>query len=662
MPIVKVALLIGVSEYGYGLEPLPEAVKDISAMARVLESSEMGGFDEVKTLIDPNPPAMREAIQAIFADLHKNDVVLLFFSGNRVQDRSGKLYLATSITATLTTEAHPQGELVKATAVPVSFVRDIANNCPCQNQVAILNWYFHPVLSQGIVPERSSAEDNLHSQMSGERLAILTSNIDSQVALDRYNPDISVYTRYVVEGIETGSADRDRDGWISAEDLQEYVKRRVTEAAPAWIPEFYFSHNRQKIILTKVKINDEKIKYRQEVERWASRGQIAQLGIGILAKLGIGLQLNYEDCRAIEAEVMKPYREYEQRLARYEVAFTKYRENFEAIGTEFSEELLYLRKALGLRYEDVVAMEEKVNLGENSSSIWQTATPINLGEEEKNNLLNNPVESEANQREELPNISEENSTAILQPIIPLPLVIFSHEDEDNGGKESNGETNHNSISSPPSALPWYIKTPPLPLRNQTSTLDLSSQMADSPKNQILVSNLSKKILPLIVGIGGIIASLFVAISLANRSPIISPDKPENSPPSSNYLSPTSSHQVTETDEVLTPDIEPSLLRKGCWVIVNGNIRSEPASFRENVINFTKEELLVTGKQTEGGWIQVKLANGGLAWAHRDAIQNDTEMDICILRDGVKIERVDDIIPPPAPLDGANPDPIDKSRR
>ncbi|HBK63538.1 MAG TPA: hypothetical protein DD000_08465, partial [Cyanobacteria bacterium UBA11166] len=73
--MVKVALLIGVSEYGYGLEPLPEAVKDISAMARVLESSEMGGFDEVKTLIDPNPPAMREAIQAIFADLHKNDVV-----------------------------------------------------------------------------------------------------------------------------------------------------------------------------------------------------------------------------------------------------------------------------------------------------------------------------------------------------------------------------------------------------------------------------------------------------------------------------------------------------------------------------------------------------------------------------------------------------------
>lgn len=662
MPIVKVALLIGVSEYGYGLEPLPEAVKDIEAMAGVLESFEMGGFDEVKTLIDPNPPAMREAIQAIFADLHKNDVVLLFFSGNRVQDRSGKLYLATSITATLTTEAHPQGELVKATAVPVSFVRDIANNCPCQNQVAILNWYFHPVLSQGILPEKSSAEYNLHSQMSGERLAILTSNIDSQVALDRYNPDISVYTRYVVEGIETGSADRDRDGWISAEDLQEYVKRRVTEAVPAWIPEFYFSHNRQKIILTRVQVNEEKIKYRQEVERWASQGKIAQLGGGILAKLAIGLQLNPEDCRAIEAEVMKPYREYEKRLARYEVAFTKYRENFVGIGTELSEELLYLRKALGLRYEDVVAIEARVNLGENSSSIWETATPINLGEEEENNPLNNPVESAANQREELPKISDENSTAILQPIIPLPLVIFPPEDEANNPQESNSEANPNSISSPPSALPWYIKTPPLPLRNQTSTLDLSSQIADSPKTSIFGSNLSKNFFPLIVGIGGIIASLFVAISWANRAPILSPDRSKKSPPSSSYLSPTSSQKVTETDDVLTPNLDPSVLRKGCWVTVNGNIRSEPASFRENVIDFTKEELLVTGKQTEGGWIQVKLANGGLAWAHRDAIQNDTEMDICILRDGVKIERVDDIIPPTVTLDNANPDTIRKNKR
>jgi uncharacterized caspase-like protein len=42
--MAKVALLIGVSEYENGLNPLPGAVKDVEAMQRVLAHPEMGGF------------------------------------------------------------------------------------------------------------------------------------------------------------------------------------------------------------------------------------------------------------------------------------------------------------------------------------------------------------------------------------------------------------------------------------------------------------------------------------------------------------------------------------------------------------------------------------------------------------------------------------------
>jgi hypothetical protein len=59
--MAKVALLIGVSEYGSGLNPLPGAVRDVEAVQQVLQPSEMGGFDEVKLLSNPNPPVMREA-------------------------------------------------------------------------------------------------------------------------------------------------------------------------------------------------------------------------------------------------------------------------------------------------------------------------------------------------------------------------------------------------------------------------------------------------------------------------------------------------------------------------------------------------------------------------------------------------------------------------
>jgi hypothetical protein len=44
--MAKVALLVGVSEYEPGLNPLPGAVKDVDAVREVLLHPEMGGFAE----------------------------------------------------------------------------------------------------------------------------------------------------------------------------------------------------------------------------------------------------------------------------------------------------------------------------------------------------------------------------------------------------------------------------------------------------------------------------------------------------------------------------------------------------------------------------------------------------------------------------------------
>jgi branched-chain amino acid transport system substrate-binding protein len=49
----KVALLIGVSDYGSGLTALPAATKDVKAMQEVLEDPTIGGFHDVRTLINP---------------------------------------------------------------------------------------------------------------------------------------------------------------------------------------------------------------------------------------------------------------------------------------------------------------------------------------------------------------------------------------------------------------------------------------------------------------------------------------------------------------------------------------------------------------------------------------------------------------------------------
>ncbi|MEG3920819.1 caspase family protein [Microcoleus sp. T3_A4] len=96
--MAKIALLVGVSEYAEGLNPLPGAVKDVEAMQRVLRHPEMGGFDEVKMLPNPEPLAMQEAIETLFSGRDKADLALLFFSGHGVKDDSGRLYFASRLT------------------------------------------------------------------------------------------------------------------------------------------------------------------------------------------------------------------------------------------------------------------------------------------------------------------------------------------------------------------------------------------------------------------------------------------------------------------------------------------------------------------------------------------------------------------------------------
>ncbi|NEQ26981.1 MAG: sulfatase-modifying factor protein, partial [Microcoleus sp. SIO2G3] len=61
----------------------------------------------------------------------------------------------------------------------------------------------------------------------------------SEAAAHEDSAGLSVYTRYLVEGIETGAADVDSDGWIAIEELHDYASGRVKQAAPSMTPKFY---------------------------------------------------------------------------------------------------------------------------------------------------------------------------------------------------------------------------------------------------------------------------------------------------------------------------------------------------------------------------------------------------------------------------------------
>ena len=203
--MAKVALLIGVSEDEPGLNALPAAIKDVEAMQRVLQHPEMGNFAEpdVKVLKNPERQEMEEEIQALFDDRHKDDLVLFFFSGHGIKDDNSKFYLSSR-----KTRKTARGVLVRPTATVAAFLHENIKNCRSRRKVIILDCCFSGAFAEGMLAKDDGSVD-VKDQLGSEGSAVLTSSSSTEYSFEQKDSELSVYTRYLVEGLDTGEADQD---------------------------------------------------------------------------------------------------------------------------------------------------------------------------------------------------------------------------------------------------------------------------------------------------------------------------------------------------------------------------------------------------------------------------------------------------------------------
>jgi serine/threonine-protein kinase len=110
--------------------------------------------------------------------------------------------------------------------------------------------------------------------------------------------------------------------------------------------------------------------------------------------------------------------------------------------------------------------------------------------------------------------------------------------------------------------------------------------------------------------------------------------------------------------------------KTCFAVVtpDSNIRSEPSSStRQNIIRTVQSQtnIPVTGRRTQGGWIEVKLDDGRLAWAHTEVMENNQQITSCLKANKRPFQVVDDALlitkrpspsPTPKPTNSATPSP------
>ncbi len=352
--MAKVALLIGVSEYEPGLNSLPAAANDVEAMRRVLQHPEIGGFDRVTPLQNPDLLTMQNAISTLFDNCHEDDLLLLYFSGHGITDEFGKFYFTSC-----STRKTSQGKLNKGTAVPASFVHDVMENCTSNRQVVILDCCNSGAFGEGMIARDAEGKIDFKQQLGGEGRVVLTSSSAVEYSFERKGEELAIYTRYLVEGIETGAADLDRDGKISVNELHDYAKDRVSKAAPSMRPQRYILREGEKIFLANAPISDPKLLYRSTVEEFSQDGIIRPAGRRVLNRRSQFFNLTIAEAAAIEAEVLEPYRQHQRNLQDYEEVLQEEIAIESPLSPRTRQELKALQKELNLTDENVGAIEQR---------------------------------------------------------------------------------------------------------------------------------------------------------------------------------------------------------------------------------------------------------------------------------------------------------------
>ncbi|WP_414578458.1 caspase, EACC1-associated type [Anabaena sp. CCY 9402-a] len=353
--MARIALLIGISEYEPGLAPLPNAVNDVEAMRRVLLNPDMGCFAQEYVTVLKNPPQqeMARAIYHLYDNRQKDDLVLFYFSGHGVTVENGEFYFSTRQTE------KQNNKLLPFTAVAGKDVHEQMNKSKSKRQVVILDCCFSGAFAKGLTA-KDSGTINLEQHLGGEGRVILTASTSTQYAFNSDDLDLSIYTHYLVEGIEKGAADKDGDGLIAVDELHDYVKSKLQEAAPAMTPEFYPAKEGYRLVLAKSAKDDPQIKYRKEVERRINRGNFSIPARRLLNSLRNQLKLDPNVANTIEAEVQKPYQEYQRKLEDYEAMLAETIAVEPNLSERTVNEIRDYQQHLGLRDEDVALIEKRV--------------------------------------------------------------------------------------------------------------------------------------------------------------------------------------------------------------------------------------------------------------------------------------------------------------
>ncbi len=242
----RFALLVATTRYADpALRALRAPSADAIALRDLLDDSEVGGFS-VTSVIDEKAPGIRLAIEDFLVDRSPDDVVLVYLSCHGLMDLRRRLYFAARDTLK---------NRLASSGVEAHWLLEQLEDCRARRQVVILDCCFSGAFAQG-----SKGDDDLGL---GERLmgegrgrVVLTASRGTEYSfegepVEGATEEGSVFTSALVEGISTGAADSDSDGYVTVDDAYAFAFEKVRQGGAQQTPQRWLYGAEGSIVLAR---------------------------------------------------------------------------------------------------------------------------------------------------------------------------------------------------------------------------------------------------------------------------------------------------------------------------------------------------------------------------------------------------------------------------
>jgi hypothetical protein len=221
-PGPRAALVIAATRYGDPqLGQLRAPARDAEELAAVLSDANIGGF-AVTTVIDQEEAKVRREIARFLSGRDTDELVVVYLSCHGVLNARGHLYFA----AVDTEKAQ-----LSATAVESAWLMARLDECRARRRVLILDCCFSGAFGQG---GKGTPDLELERRVAGQGrgLAVLTASRASEYSFEGkplagQSEAGSVFTAGLVDGLRTGAADADGDGYVSLDEAYDFAYGRV---------------------------------------------------------------------------------------------------------------------------------------------------------------------------------------------------------------------------------------------------------------------------------------------------------------------------------------------------------------------------------------------------------------------------------------------------